>query len=166
MRGCHDPAGVRAVGRRETRIEVLLSERYPELHRHNRTRALPFRGLVTPIAIPSKDRLTLGRSDLASTAPWDTGRAKNKSSQPDDLCVDPLYLFVCALSWRRHSTTSAGWELIGYVRSSGQAAKIAADLLAQGESLPVQSRVCAMGDPGKASRQSDAGLPASARRQL
>jgi hypothetical protein len=145
---------------------VLLSERDPELHRCNRTRAVAFRGLVTPNAIPSKNHLTLGRSDWTSTAPLDTGRAKNKSSQPDDLCVDPLYLFVCALSWRRNSNTSAGWELIGFVRSSGQAAKIAADLLAQGERLPVQSRVRAIGHPGKASRQNNAGLPASARRQL
>ena len=145
---------------------MLLSERDPELHRHNRTRAVAFRGLVTPIAIPSKNHLTLGRSDLASTAPSETGRTKNKSSQPDDLCVDPLYLFVCALSWLRYSNTSAGWELIGYVRSSGQAAKIAAELLAQGESLPVQSRMRAIGHPGKASWQNNAGLPASARRQL
>ena len=166
MRGCHDPAGVRAVGRRETRIEVLLSERNPEPHRHNRPRALPLSGLVTPVALRSTTRLVPSRSDWASPARLEAQRAKTKSSQPNERCVDPLYLFACALSWRKQSNTTAGWELVRYVRSSGQAEQIAAALLVQEESLPVRSREPATGHPGQASPQNTVGLPASARRCL
>ncbi len=45
---------------------------------------------------------------------------------------DPLYLFYCGLQWRRHADSSAGWELIGWLRSSQPRVKdIAASLLAK-----------------------------------
>jgi hypothetical protein len=163
MRGRHDPAGVRAVGRRETRIAVLLSQRNPEPDRHNRTRALPFNGLGTSVAVRSKTRMNPERTDWAFPARPETAQAGSRSSQPDDPCVDPLYLFVCALAWRRQSNTSAGWELVRYVRSSGQAAQIASALLAPEDSLPVRDRVRVVVHPGKASLPNDAGMPGSAR---
>ena len=165
MRGCHDPAGVRAVGRRETRIEVLLSERNPEPERHNRTRALPFCGLVTPVALRNATRLNSERIHWAAPVRLEAQRAKARPGPPLEPCVDPLYLFACGISWRKQSNTDAGWELVRYVRSSGQAAQIAAALLAQGEIPPLRSRVRAIGRPGKASLENAAGVPISARWQ-
>jgi hypothetical protein len=43
------------VGRRDTRIEVLLSARNPESNRHDR--ALPVSGPIRPVALPSQARL-------------------------------------------------------------------------------------------------------------
>ncbi len=49
--------------------------------------------------------------------------------------MDPLYLFVCGLSWRKQANASAGWELVRWLRSSGQSARIAAALLSQTENI-------------------------------
>jgi CRP/FNR family transcriptional regulator, cyclic AMP receptor protein len=48
--------------------------------------------------------------------------------------VDPLYLFSCGVMWRRHRDTSAGWELIRFLRSQDKSERaIAALLLAKTE---------------------------------
>ena len=142
---------------------MLLSQRNPEPDRHNRTRALPFSGLGTSVAVRSKTRLNPERTDWAFPVRSETAQAGSRSRQPDDPWVDPLYLFVCALAWRGQSNTSAGWELVSYLRSSGQAAQIAAALLAPEDSLPVRKPVRAVGHPGEASLPSHPGMPRPAR---
>jgi hypothetical protein len=166
MRGCHDPAGVRAVGRRETRIEVLLSERSPVSDRHNRTRALPISGLSRTVAISSQARLIPDDGGRAFSVWVKTRRAKIRSSPPHEARVDPLYLFMCGLSWRRYSNTSAGWELVRCLRSSGETARLAGAFLAQAESMPVRAQMPASDDPGRPILQREAGSPMSARRCL
>jgi len=93
-------------------------------------------------------------------------RSKIPTSQPDEPHIDPLYLFVFGLSWRRRSNTSACWELVSCLRSSGQTARIAAALRAQAENiqLPVRRLVRAIDGPGKPSLLSEGGLQTSARR--
>jgi hypothetical protein len=166
MRGCHDPAGVRVVGRRETRVEVLISERSPVSDRHNRNRALPISGLSRIAAIPSQARPLPDQGGRAFSAWVKTRRAKTRSSPPPEPDVDPLYLFMCGLSWRRYSNTSAGWELVRCLRSSGETARIAGAFLAQAENVPARALVRASHDPVKPSPQSAVGLPVSARRCL
>jgi hypothetical protein len=58
--------------------------------------------------------------------------------RPDEPWIDPIYLFGCGLSWRKWRNASAGWELIKCLRSSGQAARIAAAFLSQAENAEVQ----------------------------
>jgi hypothetical protein len=135
MRGCHDPAGVRAVGRRETRIDVLPSQRSLESDRQNRTGALPVGELTRTVAIPSKARLNPEQGGWAFSVRAKTEREKTRASQPDEPFVDPLYLFVCGVAWRGRSDTTAGWELVSGVKSSGQTARIAAALLTQPECM-------------------------------
>jgi hypothetical protein len=147
---------------------VLLSERNPEPNRHNRTRALPVSGPIRPVAIPSKARPNLGDGGRAFSLRVEEQRADIPSSPPGEPRIDPLYLFVCGLSWRRRSNTSAGWELVNCLRSSGQTARIAAAMLAQAENiqLPVRALVRAIDGPGKPSLLSEGGLQTSARRWL
>ena len=162
----HDPAGVRAVGRRETRIDVLLSERSSESDRRNRTRALPVGELAGTVALPRQARLNPDQGGWAVPVRVKIEREKTEAGQAGEPCVEPLYLFVCGVSWRRHSDTTAGWELVSCVRSSGQTARIAAALLTQAEDRPVQPRVRAIDVQGKPSLPSEAGLSTSARRWL
>ena len=79
------------------------------------------------------------------------------SSQPEDPAVDPLYLFLCGLSWNKRSNASAGWELVRFLKSSGQTARIAAALLAQTKNieLPVQCLARATSGHGQCSHESD-----------
>src|SRR5450631_322590 len=130
MRGCHDPAGVRAVGRRETRIEVSLSERNPEPNRRNRTRALPVSRPTGTVAVRSEAWRNPADRDCVLSVRVEE-RAKIRASQPDEPGGDPLYMFGCSLSWRKQDNASAGWELVRCLRSSGQTARIAAALLAR-----------------------------------
>jgi hypothetical protein len=128
MRGCHDPADVRAVGRRETRIDVLLAARSREADRSDRFKALPSIGRIGPVSVQIP-------------------------AHPDDPIVDPLYVFACALSWRGQSNTSAGWELVTCLRSPGETACLAAALLAPPDNIqpPVWGLVLAIHGPGKTS---------------
>jgi hypothetical protein len=166
MRGCHDPAGVRAVGRRETRIDVLLSQRSLDSDPRKRATALPVSGLIRTIATRSKDRPNADEGRWAFSARAKTEPARINSSQPLEPCIDPLYLFVCALSWGRYSNSNAGWELVRCLRTSGQTAHIAAALLAHADNKPGCTPLPAINDPGKPSQRSAAGSPAPARRWL
>jgi hypothetical protein len=86
------------------------------------------------------------------------------SNHPVEPCIDPLYLFACGLSWRKHSNNTAGWELVWCLRSSGQASRIAAALLARAENIRrVQAPVHAIDAPAKTSLRPEAGLPRLAR---
>jgi hypothetical protein len=167
MRGCHDPAGVFAVERRETRIDVLLTERSLEFDRGNRARALTVSEFIRAVVVRSDVRGNPDEARLAIAAPAKTGPA----CQPVEAGIDPLYLFVCGHSWGRYSNTSAGWELVRCLRSPGQGAQIAAALLAQVENkpggIPVPAiNVCAINHPGKPSPRGAAGLPPVVKRWL
>ena len=140
---------------------MLLSQRSLESDRQNRTRALPVGELTRTVAIPSKARLNPDQGGWAFPVRATTQREKTRASQPDEPCVDPLYLFVCGVAWRGRSDTTAGWELVSGVKSSGQTARIAAALLTQPEDMPVRPRVRAMDDRGKPSLPSEAGLSTS-----
>jgi CRP/FNR family transcriptional regulator len=48
--------------------------------------------------------------------------------------VDPLFLFYCSLLWHKHADSSAGWELVHFLRSWDHSARtMAAALLAKTE---------------------------------
>jgi len=128
---------------------VLLSQRSLESDRQNRTRALPV-GATRNVAIPSKARLNPEQGGWAFSVRAKTEREKTRASQPDEPFVDPPYLFVRGVAWRGRSDTTAGWELVSGLKSSGQTARIAAALLTQSEDMPVRPRVRANGRSGQA----------------
>ena len=111
---------------------MLLSERSLD-DRRNRTRVLPVSGLTRTVAIRTKVRPNPYRGGWAFSARGKTEPAKVRSSQPLEPCIDPLYLFVCGLSWGRYSNTSAGWELIRCLQVVRADGAVAAALLAQAE---------------------------------
>jgi hypothetical protein len=146
---------------------MLLSERNPETYRHSRTRALPISGPIRSAAT-----LVQARRDREDGGRVFPVRGKTQCAKvalaPPKAGIDPLYLFVCGLSWRKCSDTSAGWELIRCLQSSGQAARIAAAFLAQAEQIqpPVPGRVGAIDGPEKPSPQNQVEFQRSARRWL
>jgi len=80
---------------------VLLTGRDQEQNRRNRIGALPFSGLCQTVAIS-------GNGELELKACW----VQAESGQPDKICTDPLYLFVCARLWHQRADAGAGWELV------------------------------------------------------
>jgi len=139
----------------------LLSERNPEPNRTTRGRALPLTGLIRSLVFRGKAR----RYQEAGFAKgMETLRNRVPSNYPSEPCIDPLYLFACGLSWRKHSNTTAGWELIRCLRSSGQDSRIAAALLAQAENIrPFRAAVRAIDAPPKAPLRREAGPPRAPR---
>lgn len=140
---------------------MLLSERNPERNRHNRTRALPFSGLLRTVAIRGQGRRNPEDRTPAFPARVEAPPVKIRSRQPEEPGIDPLYLFVCGISWRKQANASAGWELVRCLKSAGQTARIAAALLAQAENsqLPVPDLVRARDGPGKPSLESQPAIP-------
>lgn len=114
---------------------MLVSERNPERNRHNRTRTLPFSGLLRPVAIRGRARCAPEGGGLKLPVRVETLRANIRSILPvepgNDPPIDPLYLFVCGLSWRKQGNASAGWELVRCLKRSGPTARMAAAFLAQ-----------------------------------
>jgi hypothetical protein len=142
----------------------LLSERSPEPNRPTRTRALPLTGLIRSVIFRSQARRYQEEECRGLAMGMETPRSRIPSNHPSEPCIDPLYLFACGLSWRKHSNNTAGWELVRCLRSSGQTSGIAAALLAQAENIrPVQAPARAIGAPPKAPLRREAGLPKSAR---
>lgn len=117
----------------------MLSERNPEPNRHNRTKALPVSGPMGAVAIRSKAWRNPADRGQAPSVRMEK-RAKITASQPDEPPVDPLYMFVCSVSWHAQANASAGWELVRCLRSSGQTAWIAATLLARAKHVQLQVR--------------------------
>ena len=74
---------------------------------------------------------------------------ETETSKPDRADIDPLYLFACGLQWLKRGNTSAGWELIGGMKSSGITARIAAALLMQTDNINfrVENLLCALDLP-------------------
>lgn len=120
---------------------MLLSGRNPERNRHNRTRALPFSGLLRTVATRGQGRDNPEEASRAFPGRRETLPAKIRSRQPDDPGLDPLYLFACGLSWRKQGNAGAGWELVACLKGSRQSARIAAALLSQAKDfdLPAQA---------------------------
>ena len=114
---------------------MLVSERNPERNRHNRTRTLPFSGLLRPVAIRGQARCAPEGGSLMLPVRVEMLRANIRSILPaepgNDPGIDPLYLFVCGLSWRKQGNASAGWELVRCLKRSGPTAQMAAAFLAQ-----------------------------------
>jgi hypothetical protein len=126
---------------------VLLSERNPEPGRINRLQTLPPGGLPKLVVLRDGARQNLaevGRTLVLLTTqlpenPPSNSRHEPRSDEawPDGTWIDPLYLFGCGLFWCKWRSPSAGWELIGCLRSSRQAARIAATFLVQAENVPL-----------------------------
>ena len=146
---------------------MLLSERNPEPNRRSRTRVRPMGGRIRPAATRSKGEREPEERAHSFSARGETQREKITLDERDDLRIDPLYLFACGLWWQRGSDPTAGWELVGCLRSTGQTARIAAALLARAEDIrpPLSVLMCAIGGPGKPSSQEE-GLQKSAGRGL
>ena len=149
----------------ETRIEVLLSERSLESDARHRTKALPNGGLVRSVVMRSEAQLSF-EGHWAFSAQTKTGPSKMTSSQPVGPEIDPLYLFVCGLSWGSNSNTSAGGELVQCLRSPGQTAQVAAVLLADEGKKRVRNPLRLFNVQGKPPHRSAAGQPPPARRWL
>jgi CRP/FNR family transcriptional regulator, cyclic AMP receptor protein len=73
---------------------------------------------------------------LASAKLAASGGVAPKESLGKESCasVDPLYLFLCGVSWHRERDAGAGWELIQFLRSQDKGSRaVAAALLARTE---------------------------------
>jgi CRP/FNR family transcriptional regulator len=138
---------------------VLFSERNPEQRRQNRTRPRFLNGLLGAVAIRGQARhgpeegarvVSVQVEAQPTRIGWSPTAAPNPgpSIEPG---IDPLFLFLCGLSWRTQANASAGWELVRCLKPSGQTARIAAALLAQAENvqLPDPDLVRARDGPGK-----------------
>lgn len=143
---------------------MLLSERSLHPSPHNPTRGLPDDRLIRSVAIRAKAPRNPEDGARASSPRVAAHRAKLKANQPAAPSVDPLYIFMCALSWREQSNTGAGWELVGCLRSAGLTAQLAAALLAQADpQRPVRALQPAIDGPRKATPPRERGLPSPAR---
>ena len=164
MRGCHDQLAYELLyaGRRgskccfqsATRSRTERPEREPS----------PLPGSSDPLSSEARPADT--RKQDAGDFPRgvETPRNRVPSNRPIEPCIDPLYLFACGLSWRTHSNTTAGWELVRCLRSSGQDSRIAAALLAQAENIrPLGAPVRASDAPPQAPLRREAGPPRAAR---
>jgi hypothetical protein len=150
----------------ETRIEVLLSERSLESDARNRTKAPSNGGLVRGVVMRNKAEMSFDEGCCAFSAQTNTGPSKMTSSQPLGPEIDPLFLFVCGLSWGRDSNTSAGWELVRCLRTPGQTAQVAATLLVHAGKKGIRHPVRLFSDQGKPPQRSAAGPPPPARQWL
>jgi len=129
----------------------LLRVRNSEQNRRKRTTPSPFtrlrgaviRGRVRP-HFKSDSQIRSVRSKRLKARPTET-----EMSQPGEPDIDPLYLFACSLHWLKYGNTSAGWELIGGMRSSGTTARVAAALLMETENINfrVEDLLSALGMP-------------------
>jgi CRP/FNR family transcriptional regulator, cyclic AMP receptor protein len=118
---------------------VLISERNPGRNQPNRTRAHSFSGIVRTVAVRGQGLPKPGEGSAFSV--WvETRPARIRLNQPEGPDVDPLYLFARGLSWRKQANASAGWELVGWLRSTGQSARIAAALLSQTENMQLPAK--------------------------
>lgn len=162
---------------------MLLSERNPEPSRTNRLQTLPHGGLPLLVALRGRARQDPddegGRAfALATSQPAEATRVKPPEEPPlgeprpdethlDDKWIDPLYLFGCSVSWQKQRNASAGWELIHCLSLSGQAARIAAALLAQTENLqvPGPGPAQAIDIPRKPPMSSQPAVPTSRKRR-
>lgn len=137
----------------------MFSERNPEQRRQNRTRPRFLNGLLGAVAIRGQARhgpeegarvVSVQVEAQPTRIGWNPTAASNPgpSIEPG---IDPLFLFLCGLSWRTQANASAGWELVRCLKPSGQTARIAAALLAQAENvqLPDPDLVRARDGPGK-----------------
>ena len=98
---------------------MLLSERNLQLDPLHRASPLPlevgrrarsFRS-VAQTGFETSDQVFRLGSDRPQTRP-----TRVLSGQPDEPCLDPLYLFACALEWHKQANAGAGWELISGLR--------------------------------------------------
>ena len=129
----------------------MLRVRNSEQNRRKRTTPSPFtrlrgaviRGRVRP-HFKSDSQIRSVRSKRLKARPTET-----EMSQPGEPDIDPLYLFACSLHWLKYGNTSAGWELIGGMRSSGTTARVAAALLMETENINfrVEDLLSALGMP-------------------
>jgi hypothetical protein len=147
MRGCHDPAGGRGVYAEEEDRSVVIRAQ-PGARANQPPSGPPPGGLPTLVAFRGKARhiqIEGGRA-FASTRSQPQDKDKGSAKPPDgpkldEGCfdetqlaegwIDPLYLIACGLSWRTQRDSGAGWELIGCLKLSGSAARIAAAFLVE-----------------------------------
>ena len=109
---------------------MLLSARKLITTLHNRSTVPALGDCLGAVAIPDKEKRNSEYVGRTFSASIEARRMKVILKRSCELCIDPLYLFLCGLEWRSQSNASAGWELVRCLRASGQTAKIAAILLA------------------------------------
>jgi CRP/FNR family cyclic AMP-dependent transcriptional regulator len=127
--------------------KVLITGRDQEQYRRNRIEALPLNGITRTITIGGQKQLRLKGHCL-----------KAESGQPDKICIDPLYLFACAMLWHKRADAGAGWELVRGMKSAEPGARIATALLAETKDLQLRVRELrrALANPGTPAPESAA----------
>lgn len=114
-------------GKRGSR--VLITGRDQEQYRRSQIQALPFRQ-------PTRRIATHGKTQLYPQA----RPVRVRYRQADKICIDPLYLFACALLWHKNADAGAGWELVRGMKSAEPGARIATTLLAETKDLQLRVR--------------------------
>ena len=108
---------------------MLVTGRDQEQYRRSQIQALPFRQ-------PTRRIATHGKTQLYPQA----RPVKVRYRQADKICIDPLYLFACALLWHKNADAGAGWELVRGMKSAEPGARIATTLLAETKDLQLRVR--------------------------
>jgi len=143
MRLSNDEAGGRAVSHSVTtpfakRVACPSTEPRSNNSRYN------FRGLARVVALSGR-KSHYERSRHSGITQAAVRRlvpsselvcAENSEPEPE-----PLFLFWCHCMWQKQEDPSAGWELIQAVRSSQEAAGIAAVLLSETEHLSLRTKM-------------------------
>jgi CRP/FNR family cyclic AMP-dependent transcriptional regulator len=68
------------------------------------------------------------------------GCVKVETGMPGRVCIDPLYLFACALLWHKNADAGGGWELVRAMKAAEPGARIANALLAETKNLRLRVR--------------------------
>jgi CRP/FNR family cyclic AMP-dependent transcriptional regulator len=108
---------------------VLITGRDQERYRRNRIEALPLNQITRTIMVGGKRQ-----PRLKVHCP------KPENGPPDKICVDPLYLFTCAMLWHKGADAGAGWELVRGMKSAEPGSWIATALLAETKHLRLRVR--------------------------
>lgn len=108
---------------------MLITGRDQEQYRRSQIQALPFRQ-------PTRRIATHGKTQLYPQA----RPVRVRYRQADKICIDPLYLFACALLWHKNADAGAGWELVRGMKSAEPGARIATTLLAETKDLQLRVR--------------------------
>jgi CRP/FNR family cyclic AMP-dependent transcriptional regulator len=108
---------------------VLVTGRDQEQNRRSRMEVLPFNRVARTVAIRGRVPIRLKAAS-----------AKIASGQPVKICIDPLYLFACALLWHKRGDAGAGWELVRGLKSAEPGGKVATALLARTGNLQLRGR--------------------------
>lgn len=150
MRVCAEPLSNRAGGRSGLRIEAITSgctpraSCFPSYRWASSARWQSFAAALT-FGTHGSGQGRAGTEGVPEWAEDAEGAPAGEFSLPLRLAVrsaraktaevDPLYLFLRGVQWRKHADTTAGWELVEALGAEGVTAQVAAAQLSRARNM-------------------------------